>query len=544
MSTGPHSSDGGAGLVRGTAEDDRRDRTARLRRVPLVVWLLTAVHVALMVTSSFAYPTFQGIDEIAHTDMVVSYADGNGFYPPGGRRYDAGVLGAGALMPSLGPTARMDSKAPLPRGDRPSFDELGNGPSGVQPNQMVQHPPGYYLLGAAETKLLPGWSHLAFDQQVWSLRALNILVLSPLVLLVWGTARRLRAGRWGSLVAAVLPLTIPGIARMGGSVNNDALLVTLGAGVVFLLAGVLQGRPRLRTAVLVGVLAGLASLTKAFGIVLVLPILGVYAVAAVRHRRAGVTTGLVAAGLMAAIGAWWWIRNIILFGVVQPDGFGPSFGRQPGPVLPQTDTGQFVAGFAGRFANRMWGQIGVVGPPGLPAWLTLAWFYAFAAMVLLGLVLSTRSLRAAAANLSLLLVVVGVLGILLQGVYAAYSTDLSFPGVQPRYVFIGLSPLLAWAAIGLRSLFGRGERWLPLVVLLLGLATQAYAYHEVLLVWWASAAQPSRLAALNGAVHRLVAWAPFDNATMAVLGALVALALVGGVLGLVREAVRRPTPRG
>jgi 4-amino-4-deoxy-L-arabinose transferase-like glycosyltransferase len=514
----------------------------RLARIPPVVWALTAVHVALMVGMTFLYPTFQGIDETAHVDMIVSYADGHGFYAPGHREYDAGVHAASTIVPNMQTHSHMGGQLAPRRAARTSFDKLGTGSlSGGTPNQMVQHPPLYYLLGAAETKIIPGWSSLHFDQQVWTLRLLNVVLLSPLIVLVWGAARRLTGDDTLALVAAVIPLTIPGVARAGGSVNNDALLMTLGAAVVFLLAGVLRGDLRKRTAVWLGVLGAAAALTKAFGIVLVVPIVLTYLIAGWKRWRAVVAPLALAAGSMAVLGAWWWLRNLVEYHSVQPQGLGPVWNKVvEGPPHPGATEIGFLHGFYDRFSIRVWGSVGLLEPPTMSPLLTRIAFWLFVIAAVGGCIVGFRALgaRRRLSALALAVPTAVVVGLVYAQSRSSYLRTTHFPAVQPRYTYLAVPPVFVLAAVGVRFVVRRGQRWLPFGLLVVGLLTQALAAALLLSVWWSRPGTTGRWARVRNGMHELFSWSPWPNVVTATFAALVAVALLAGLVFTLRYALR------
>ena len=506
----------------------------RIAKIPPVVWALTAVHIGLMVGMTFLYPTFQGIDEAAHTDMIVSYADGHGFYAPGHREYDVGVHNASTIVPNMQTHTHMGGQLAPQRDTRKSFDELGTGSlTGGTPNQMVQHPPLYYLLGAAETKIIPGWSSLPFDQQVWTLRLLNVVLLSPLIILVWGAARRLTGDDRLAVLAAVIPLTIPGVARAGGSVNNDALLMTLGAGVIFMLAGVLRGDLRKRTAVWVGVLGAAAALTKAFGIVLIVPIVLTYLIVGWRRWRTVAVPLALSAASMAVLGAWWWLRNLIEYHTIQPQGLGPVWNKiVEGPAHPgATETG-FFTGFYDRFSIRVWGSIGLLEPPTMSPLLTRIAFWLFLIAAVGGCIVGFRALaeRRRLSALALAVPTVVVVGLVYMQSRSSYLRTTHFPAVQPRYTYLVLPAVFILAAIGVRFVVRRGQQWLPFGLLVVGLLAQALAAALLLDVWWSRPGVGGRFARLRNGVHELFSWSPWPTAVTATLLVLVGLAVLSGLV--------------
>ena len=83
------------------------------------------------------------------------------------------------------------------------------------------------MAGAAT--LVPGFDDRSFVTQVGVLRLLSAALLLPLPLLAAAAARRLGAGPPVAIAAALLPLGVPQLAHVGASLNNDVLLVLLGA---------------------------------------------------------------------------------------------------------------------------------------------------------------------------------------------------------------------------------------------------------------------------------------------------------------------------
>lgn len=518
----------------------------RIARIPPVVWALTAVHVALMIGMTFLYPTFQGIDEAAHVDMIVSYSDGHGFYAPGHREYDAGVHAASALVPNMQLHSHMGGQLALKRDARKSFDQLGTGSvAGGTPNQMVQHPPLYYLLGAAETKIIPGWSSLHFDQQVWTLRLLNVVLLSPLIILVWAAARRLTGDDRLALLAAVIPLTIPGVARAGGSVNNDALLMTLGAGVVFMLAGVLRGDLRKRTAVWVGVLGAAAALTKAFGIVLIVPIALTYLIVGWRRWRTVAVPLALSAASMAVLGAWWWLRNLVEYHTVQPQGLGPVWNKiVEGPARPgATETG-FFTGFYERFSARVWGSIGLLEPPTMSPLLTRIAFWLLLVAAVGGCIVGFRALsqRPRLTAIAFAVPTVIVVGVVYMQSRSSYLRTMRFAAIQPRYTYLALPAVFILAAIGVRFVVRRGQQWLPFGLLVVGLLAQALAVVLLLDVWWSRPGVTGRWSRLRNGAHELFSWSPWPTAVTATFAVLIAIALLAGLVFTFRYALRSTDP--
>jgi Dolichyl-phosphate-mannose-protein mannosyltransferase len=488
------------------------------QQVPGMVWAITGLHVALMALTSILYPPFSGYDETWHVDMVWSYYDGGGVYGPGERILDRGIEAAvnGLPRPDSPRQSRYGVAANAPRGERRSFDSLDDGkPTAFRtPNQMVQHPPLYYVSEAGLLHLLPDYRDLAYDQQVWLMRLLSILLVAPLPIIAWAAARTLSGDGTVPLVAAALPVTLPGLSRVGGSVQNDDLLILLVGLLILVMAKVLAGDLRKRTGLAAGVPTGLACLTKGFGLVLPLFVTAVYAVAWLRHRRRPLAPWALAMAGVAAISAWWWLRNLVLYGAVQPSGLGPYWsarlegqGANAGGA-----SGEFIVKFWERFSIRMWGGIGYPENPRLDPWLTRAWLLLLLVGAGLGVAYGLRGRWGRAAALTLTLPWVLTVGILFVSARSSFLQNRQLPGIQGRYTYPALVALVVLFAIGVCWAARRQARWLPLAVLAAGLLTQAYAWLLLARVWWLVPPDaPYRMQTWWETLTTILYWAPWPN---------------------------------
>ncbi len=72
----PDAAPDGQGRPPGAPGARRRHR--RVRRVPVLVWVVTGLHVALLGMCTVLYPPFTGPDETFHVDMAYAYSKGAG----------------------------------------------------------------------------------------------------------------------------------------------------------------------------------------------------------------------------------------------------------------------------------------------------------------------------------------------------------------------------------------------------------------------------------------------------------------------------------
>jgi 4-amino-4-deoxy-L-arabinose transferase-like glycosyltransferase len=491
-----------------------------------------------MLLCTVLYPANYGYDEPQHVDMAYAYAKGHGPYGPGERRPAIGVK-ATERGPGY-PPARSFSDVPVaPRGARGSFEALGGDapyPLGY-PNQLVEHPPLAYLLDAAVLRV-PGVSGLAYDKQYALLRFLGIALLAPLPLIAFQTATVLGLGRAVGLAAAVLPMAVPGLSRVGATVNNDTLLIALAALLTWMLARVVAGDLRSRTAVVVGLLTLLALLTKGFALLLPPVVLAAYLLAWRRHGVLPLRPAALALGISCLPGSLWYLHNLIAYGAVQPSGYGAAATQQIlGPVRPGGTTVHFVTGFTKRMALRFVGGIGLPEGPAFDARVCWAWAIVFVAMVGFALAIGVR--RDRLVMLLLIAPAIGVTAIVGLQARAAYAHHGGvFAGVQGRYLYLAIVGLAVAVAAGLVQLAGpRLSRWLPLALVLAVIATQALAWRTLLRAWWIpAAARGDRLAAIGGAWHGLATWSPWPAALTAVPFVLVTGLSLACLAVVVREA--------
>jgi 4-amino-4-deoxy-L-arabinose transferase-like glycosyltransferase len=460
------------------------------------------------------------------------------------------AYGTLSVPPKAGTTY---SDTPIkPRGERPSFDAAGGDapPQGyLLPNQMVQHPPLYYLVEAGVLRV-PGVSDLAYDRQVALLRWSSLLMLAPLPLLIWATGRRLLGpDSRAPALASVIPVTMPGLSRLGGSVNNDNLLILLTAVMALVLAGVLRGDLRRRTGALVGLLLGLALFTK--GLALVLPpfVVAVYGVAWLRHRRSTLVPLALAAVVSAAVGGWWWARNLVLYGAVQPQGLGPVWLRRvEGPARSGFTWEEFVPKFFVRLSSRFWGGLGYPDAPVLPAEVTGAWLVIVVAVALVGVAVGIGGRGGRLAAATQLLPAVGLLVLIFYGAGDSYVFNGRLPGIQGRYIYAGLAPLAVLFALGLTRIAGRAARVLPLLVLGAGLLTQAWAWRLLIAAWWVPRDTVGNSEEMvRGAFSGIFRWSPWPEWMTALPFGAVPLFSIAALAAAAVVAVRRgprPDPAG
>ena len=156
-----------------------------------------------------------------------------------------------------------------------------------------------------------------FGPQPWASAAPFVLIGATAAPLTWAIARDAGASAVVAVGAGVL-IAIPALSvAFMAQPDNFALFQPLVAGALWMTARGLKGSPR--SFVLAGLLAGLATLSRTDGVLVLLVV--VLAFAWDRTRGRGVIPVSAAVGAVAAfvlVMAPWWIRQLAVFGMLSP----------------------------------------------------------------------------------------------------------------------------------------------------------------------------------------------------------------------------------
>lgn len=528
----------------------------KARAIPPPVWLIALVHLGLGIAYSVLLPTWRGPDEPHHVDLVLRMADGQTYPSWDEARISRAVTETLDRVGYFEGSNHLERSAAPGRSSRQPFRaELLLEDSGA-PNQIAQHPPGYYIpMGVALTAaraVAPG--DASFDLTVGGLRILNALLLSCLAPVTYLIAKRLGASRAAATAGSLIPLTVPQYLAIGASVNNDNLLVLLVSMVALVVVRIGAGDMRRGTAFVGGALAGSCLWVKAFGIVAPLWLGLAYLVALVAAIRLSLTgdralagrapdeeqssnasprrvlaAGSIAGATAFLVGAWWWLHNLSEEGELQPgiellapapDGFEPDAWRWTKRYFPW-------------MARRFWGWFGwfdvkIPGP------------VAFIASVVL-LVLIVVGISSSRRRWSALVLAAGIPVLLLAGAqlaWSGYTYSGASPAIQGRYLFAALPAVAAIGGVGLGRVFRRSEMMAPIVVWIFGTAMHCAALAVVVPWYWGSddATPLERIEALG-------AWSPWPGyATVTMLAVPLLLWLILGY-ALVSDMRTEPTGR-
>jgi len=524
-------------MALGEADGRSRDRE---RRVPTVLGAVTGLFAALLVSWSVLTPIGIGPDAPGHVSLLRHVADGRGYPEYDEFRPDTGdvsvVFAYRPGVSSLSGSRWLTSSAAPRRSDRPTYEQLGGREPWPYHNQLAQHPPLYYVALAPVGALI---DQTIGDQPIertflaWGWTNAALVVALPL--LAFTAARRLGVGPDAALTAALFPLAVPQLFHIGASPNNDNLLVLLGAVLAVLLAGVVRGDDRTRTALAVGVVAGLALWTKAPAFAF-LPWIGVvYAVAALRPGTATasggevrparvVRAGTIALGTTLGVGSFWWARNLVRHGELMPTILD---WRSAGPADLWPPPFAYIRRFVPTFTHRFWGNMGSYEAPLSPVLVVTATVVVIVTvLVALAPGRVGRLGRSRVARLRLLgfASVVPLLAVaVFLSAYGYYLHNEVAAQIQGRYLFAALVPLAVVVGVGSTRLAGR---WAAPSMLAGASVLQLDATRAALVAFWA---EPD--ASLVKSARGMVAWSPLpEPVTVGLALATLAAAVVTAVL--------------
>ncbi|MFN8535567.1 MAG: glycosyltransferase family 39 protein [Dehalococcoidia bacterium] len=415
----------------------------QLRFMPPGLRLILAAFVAIGLVYLIATPPFEASDEIWHYPFVQ-------------------YLQRGIGLPVQQPRPE-DNLARQEGGQPPLYYAIGaaltfwadGGPpgSGIEPNPHA-------MVGVP---LTPGNKNLALHtaNDRWSGAGLAVLIIRFASLMmgaasIWLVHRLvllcLPAAPNLALGAAAIAAFTPEFLFISAAVNNDNLMTLLGLlGVERIRAAVVAPSPR-RSALL-GIVLGLAALTKLTGLGLLPLAAGALLWAAWRRRsvRWLMLHGVIAFGVAAGIAGWWYVRNVVLYG--EPTGLS-MFLRIVNTRNPPPPIWELVAGEIEGFRISFWalfGGVNIVADP--PTY----WFYDLVAVLALAglVVVAVRWLRAGSLRrypgppdpLTTTLVLFWT-GIVTAGLLRWAQTTLASQGRLLYPAMAGIALLLALGLVG------------------------------------------------------------------------------------------------
>jgi len=491
----------------------------RIRRPELLVVLaVTAGFAIVLFLWAAVVPAFQAPDEKAHFDAAVHVAIGDGWPDPGHLHVlEAVDRAAGTEDPSASPTMGE------------LLDQTGAGQTDTV-DQMTQHPPTYYVVAAGVLHLVH-FESLQPSEALFAVRLLGALFVLPLPLLAWATVRRVTRSPRAAVTGAFAVLAVPQLASIGASASNDAPVMLFAATTVWLATRVLTGDRRLRTTIALAVSLGIAITWKGTALPLI-PFAGVALfLGAPGPARLGsrIVRTLWPLAIAAVIGAWWWLRNLVVFHTLQPNGFESLRPPKPFPAGTGPDPVTFADVSWSTIARTFWGSFG-----GRAQWIISPVVFETATVLALGAILVWAFRRAPGLRVAITLAVLPATILVLQtsNSWGSYLSTTFVGATQGRYYFPAIVAFIALSAIAWRRAFGTptGRRRASLVVSALGAALALYG---VLFVY-ASFAEHSRVRVTPRGLDVLDASSPVAVPLVVVCWLLALVVLAAAVVTSVR----------
>lgn len=402
---------------------------------------VTAAFTLLLTLWAFMTPMFAAPDEAAHFDAAEQIAIGNGWPDPG----DMDLLAVTYVEQGQQTTVAAANRQTVAElvATNPGFHDY--------PNQMTQHPPTYYAVGALVLKAV-GFFHHPWDVGVMALRLFDVLLMVPLPFLVWSTVRRVTRSPRTAVVGSLALFAVPQLAQIGSAVTNDAPVILLGSVITWLVARTMTGDHRRRILVFLGIAVAAICSVKGTGLPTV-PFVAVALLVAGRgvlSMRARVLRTALTGAIVAVLGSWWWIRNLVLFHTLQPKGSGDLRVTKSWGDQTSADIGGFLNVVWDRLSTSFWGQFGALQFPMTPILTDTLTVLSLAVIVFWAFRRSPhRDVALVMAFLPAL-----TLAIQVQDNFQSYDDTQLIAGVQGRYLFTSLTALITVAAIAFRNLLG------------------------------------------------------------------------------------------
>jgi hypothetical protein len=475
-----------------------------MRRTParrFVILSIAAIWACFLIRAFFycaTIPLWEGFDEYAHFDYI-RYLALERRLPRRDTRISGDVAASLQLAPlawtlkdyfTAFPHVTHDAYWRLPEGERAmrqrALAAIGNGQAAGQENDALllyeaQHPPLYYAIMAVPYYLA---RHRPLLERVWLLRILSVLLASLVVPGTYILGRTIFGEPAYGVGAATVVAAMPGVMMTLARVSNEALAMVLGTAILAVMA-----RPK-RNPYLLGVLLGLALLTKAYFLTTVLAVLAWLSVQAWRSRSGAAARELLPVAIpAAAIAGWWYWVTWRATGTISGEEHDVAFHRLGfGTWLRTAGHVNWMQALDANFSSHIW-----VG--GWSFVCVRGWMYHVFAMLAF-------------------LAIVGIVGTILRGkpaapladiggvrmlvvVFAAFAAGLAYHAVT-LFAVHGISAVNGWYIYGLAA--GEAVLWpLGLMVLIPSggrpyvfpllcvtfLALEAFAMHIYLLPYYA-----------------------------------------------------------
>jgi D-alanyl-D-alanine carboxypeptidase (penicillin-binding protein 5/6) len=303
----------------------------------------------------------------------------------------------------------------------------------------AQQGPVAYVLDAAILDVAQGFgvsSRAAFD----AVRAVGLAELAVATVILYAIVRRLRVKPVVAAAAVAFFAVNPMLLAMSASVQNDTLALVFAFAALLASLEWLSESPSSTTAAGIGVVTGLAILTKLTAAFIVPAIV---AWLAWRHRRTAIQPIVGFLVAVVATSGWWFVRNVVLYG----DPTAAKAVSRTGVTFPPYQISGL--GSVGHIAEE------VVTYLWLPTEYLRNYFHASSSIKLAVVALTALILAASLPRLRQ----IGFLGLILTSgavtVVAWLLMYLFFQAGSPRLAYTALPLWIALLAVSLDRLSGR-----------------------------------------------------------------------------------------
>jgi len=262
-------------------------------------------------------PLWEGFDEWAHYAVIQRLALGKQLLVARGERVSREVDASLQLAPSIYGSLSRDTYWQLPESQRADYERnlrsipvawAGEPAIGGHPAYEGQQAPLYYWVFAGAYRLMAG---LPFLTRVWLLRFSSLLVASSAVPASFLLARGIFGSAARAVETAAMVAAIPQLMMTVTHIGNDSLAVAIGSWLLVALfwwKELPESGPRAAT---LGIVVGLALLTKAY-LLAFLPPLGILVGLLAVRRKGVIRQALVLVICAGILSGWWYVRTWVL----------------------------------------------------------------------------------------------------------------------------------------------------------------------------------------------------------------------------------------
>jgi len=206
--------------------------------------------------------------------------------------------------------------------------------------EAAHHPPAYYLLGSLVIRL---FSNGSLATQNYALRCMSLLFCLLALPCIYGFVREVLPDEpWAAVAVTAGVGVFPHWLMMASVIYVESLGCLAGAFAMWMIAAWRRDQ-RLARLVGAGVAVGVLALTKLtllpLGVALT-GVMGVLVWQAELPRRDQLRAAAGFLGAALAVGGWWYVRNVLLYGKLFPTAVLPGelpscilYGGQPGDLL-------------------------------------------------------------------------------------------------------------------------------------------------------------------------------------------------------------------